>query len=82
MGTNGGLPKLPAWIHNLRAHPHAEVELGKDRFSAIAKFLEGEEWQQHWNQLITDFPIYDDTRRWSGRRIPLERLRRTSVVSG
>jgi hypothetical protein len=24
-GSNGGNPKLPAWAHNLRAHPQAEV---------------------------------------------------------
>lgn len=80
MGTNGGLPKLPAWVHNLRACPQATVEIGKDRYPVTAEFLEGEEWQHHWDRLVSDFPIYDETREWAGRRIPLVRLRR--ITSG
>lgn len=81
MGTNGGLPKLPAWVHNLRACPQAEVELGKEQYPAIAEFLEGEEWKHHWDQLVNNFPIYDDTRQWAGRKIPLVRLRRISKMA-
>lgn len=80
-GTNGGLPKLPGWVHNLRAHPQAEVEIGRERYPVIAEFLEGEEWQEHWEQLVNAFPVYDDARRWSGRKIPLIRLRRIRGVS-
>ena len=47
IGSNGGNPKLPAWAHNLRAHPRAEVQLGQKRYPVIAEFLEGEEWQHH-----------------------------------
>lgn len=80
-GSNGGLAKLPAWVHNLRAHPQAEVQIGQERYHAIAEFLEGEEWQDHWVQLIEAYPSYDDARRWSGRRIPLIRLVRTGSTS-
>ena len=80
-GTNGGLPKVPAWVHNLRAHPQAEVELGQERYPVIAEFLEGEERQYHWDQLVNTFSIYDDAQRWSGRRIPLIRLRRNPGTS-
>jgi deazaflavin-dependent oxidoreductase (nitroreductase family) len=76
MGTNGGLPKLPAWVLNLRSCPQAEIEVGQDRYPVIAEFLEGEEWQHHWDQLVKNFPIYDDTMQWAGRKIPLVRLRR------
>jgi deazaflavin-dependent oxidoreductase (nitroreductase family) len=75
-GTNGGQPALPAWIHNLRANPKAEVELGGKRYPARAEFLEGEEWQEHWQRLVTAFPIYDQARRFAGRHIPLVRLHR------
>jgi deazaflavin-dependent oxidoreductase (nitroreductase family) len=75
-GTNGGKPALPSWIHNLRANPSATVELGRERFSARAEFLEGEEWQRHWRRLVKAFPIYDQARRFAGRKIPLVRLDR------
>lgn len=80
-GSNGGNPKLPAWAHNLRAHPQAEVQLGQERYHVIAEFLEGEEWQHHWDKLVNDFPSYEDAVRWSGRSFPPIRLRRTSDIS-
>jgi deazaflavin-dependent oxidoreductase (nitroreductase family) len=72
--SNGGKPTLPAWFYNLRANPQVEVEIGTERFPARARFLEGEEWQQHWDRLVKTFPIYDQARRFSGRTIPLVRL--------
>jgi len=81
MGTNGGLPKLPAWVRNLRAHPKAEVEPGRERYSVVAEFLAGDDWQHRWDQLVNVFSSYEDAVRWSGgRRFPLIRLRRTSGI--
>ncbi|HLF75707.1 MAG TPA: nitroreductase/quinone reductase family protein [Anaerolineales bacterium] len=75
-GTNGGKPALPSWIYNLRANPRAVVELGGKRYSARAEFLEDEEWQLHWQRLVTAFPMYDQAQHFSGRKIPLVRLSR------
>ncbi|MCI0713791.1 MAG: nitroreductase family deazaflavin-dependent oxidoreductase [Chloroflexi bacterium] len=75
-GTNGGLPALPGWVHNLRAHPEAEVQVGSERYPVRAEFLEGEEWTRHWEQLVTAYPVYDIARRYAGREIPLILLRR------
>lgn len=33
-GTAAGASDDPDWVHNLRAHPRIEVELGKERFTA------------------------------------------------
>jgi deazaflavin-dependent oxidoreductase (nitroreductase family) len=63
-GTNGGKSTLLSWIHNLRANPTAIVELGRERYSARAKFLEGEEWERHWERLVKAFPMYDQARRY------------------
>lgn len=76
-GTNGGLPELPAWLLNLRADPAAEVEVGDDRYPARAEFLDGEESDEHWRQLVDAYPAYEQARRWAGRPIPLVRLKRT-----
>lgn len=80
-GTNGGLPRVPDWVHNLRAHPDAEVQIRSEQFQAQAEYLEGEEWDRHWVQLIAAYPIYDDARRYSGRKIPLFLLRRIQPSS-
>lgn len=80
-GTNGGLPALPAWVHNLRAHPVAEVQIGQERYQVRAEFLKGEEWVDHWNRLVAAYPVYDQARRFAGRQIPLIRLRRANSSS-
>ena len=80
-GTNGGQPALPSWIYNLRANPSAVVEIGSERYSTRAEFLDGEEWERHWQRLIKAFPIYAQAQRFSGRKIPLARLCRV-VGSG
>ena len=33
-GSFAGSPKNPAWVYNLRANPHIEVELGTETFVA------------------------------------------------
>lgn len=77
-GTNGGKTKLPGWIYNLRANSAVKVELGAKSFSAQAEFLEGPEWQNHWDRLVTIYPAYEQAQRFAGRKIPLVRLRRVA----
>lgn len=77
-GTNGGRSQLPGWIYNLRANSSARVELGGASFPARAEFLEGPEWQEHWNRLVATYPMYEQAERFAGRRIPLVRLCRVA----
>ena len=37
--SNGGAPRAPAWLHNLRAEPQVEVQLGRDRKPATATVI-------------------------------------------
>jgi deazaflavin-dependent oxidoreductase (nitroreductase family) len=80
-GTNGGLPALPSWVLNLRANPEAEVELGQERFSARAEWLEGSELEDHWQRFVTGYPPYEQARQWAGREVPLIRLRRVESAA-
>jgi deazaflavin-dependent oxidoreductase (nitroreductase family) len=73
-GSNGGLDREPAWVLNLRADPHAELQVGRDRHRFVAQFLEGDEWQDCWDQLAEAHPAYEQARRRSHRAIPLVRL--------
>jgi deazaflavin-dependent oxidoreductase (nitroreductase family) len=40
VASNGGADKPPAWLHNLRAHPDVEVQVGRERQKATARILE------------------------------------------
>jgi deazaflavin-dependent oxidoreductase (nitroreductase family) len=38
--SNGGADKAPAWLHNLRANPDVEVQVGRERESGAARVVE------------------------------------------
>ena len=37
VASKGGAPEAPAWLHNLRANPEVEVQVGRERRKAIAR---------------------------------------------
>ncbi len=74
--TNIAKPALPPWVLNLRAHPEAEVQLGRERYQARAEFLEGEDRAGHWDRLVAADPGYDWVQRLAAREIHVIRLRR------
>lgn len=43
LGSFGGAPRNPAWVHNLRAHPAVKVEVGETAHEATAQELSPEE---------------------------------------
>ena len=57
--TNAGNEKLPAWSHNLRANPAAEVEVGRQRRRVRARVAEGEERTELWDKHIEQFAGFD-----------------------
>ena len=40
VASNGGVDRPPAWLHNLRANPDVEVQVGRDRRKGTAKVVE------------------------------------------
>ena len=40
VASNGGADAAPAWLHNLRADPNVEVQIGRDRQPAVARIVE------------------------------------------
>jgi F420H(2)-dependent quinone reductase len=40
VASNGGADRAPAWLHNVRAHPDVEVQVGRERRKGTAKVVE------------------------------------------
>jgi deazaflavin-dependent oxidoreductase (nitroreductase family) len=40
VASNGGADRPPAWLHNVRAHPDVEVQIGRDRRPGTARIVE------------------------------------------
>jgi F420H(2)-dependent quinone reductase len=58
--TNAGNERLPAWSHNLKANPEAEVEVGRRRHPVRARQAEGEERAELWRAHNVQYAGFDD----------------------
>jgi deazaflavin-dependent oxidoreductase (nitroreductase family) len=72
VASKGGTDRHPAWFHNLRAHPDAVVEVGRERRPVRARVLEGEERARMWDRVVELYGHYESYQRHAGeRQIPL-----------
>jgi deazaflavin-dependent oxidoreductase (nitroreductase family) len=65
--TNGGNEKLPGWSYNLRARPHAEVEIGKRKLAVTARVAEGAERIELWRAAVAQYAGFDEYVEWLER---------------
>jgi F420H(2)-dependent quinone reductase len=40
VASNGGADQAPGWLHNLRAHPEVEIQVGRERRPGTARIIE------------------------------------------
>ena len=71
IASMGGMPKNPAWYHNLRANPDVEIERDGRRDPMTAREAEGAEREELWNRVLTVWPTYADYQARTARRIPV-----------
>ena len=76
VGSPGGAPKHPVWVHNLRADPHVELQDGPERRDRTARELSGEERDLWWQRAVEAFPNYASYQRKTERLITVFALER------
>jgi deazaflavin-dependent oxidoreductase (nitroreductase family) len=74
VASNGGHALMPAWYHNLRTHPRAEIQVGRQRFQVDAELASPEEHEQLWADWLKQHPAYERVQQQTTRRFPLVRL--------
>jgi len=76
VGSLGGAPKHPVWVHNLRKNPHVELQDGAEKHDYRARELDGEEREAWWRRAVEVFPNYAEYQTKTTRVIPVFRLTR------
>lgn len=71
VGSQGGAPTHPFWVHNLMAEPQVELQDGPLRRDMQARLASGTERQEWWDRAVAAFPNYAAYQRKTDREIPL-----------
>jgi F420H(2)-dependent quinone reductase len=72
VGSQGGAPEDPEWVHNLRADPEAvTIQDGPGPFDARVREVTGDERAQWWERAVAAFPPYAEYQERTERRIPV-----------
>jgi deazaflavin-dependent oxidoreductase (nitroreductase family) len=71
VAAKGGHPRHPGWVHNLRAHPDTEVQVGDRRMRVQAREAQGDERTRLWRRATAYNPLWQRYQRRTERTIPL-----------
>jgi F420H(2)-dependent quinone reductase len=79
VGSQGGAPKHPVWVRNLKADPTAVmIQDGPEPFDAEVRELEGDDRAVWWERAVAAFPPYAQYQQRTKRVIPVFVARRRS----
>ena len=76
VGSQGGSPRDPNWVANVRRHPHVELQDGAEKHDYVARELAGEERELWWRRANETWPAYDGYQEKTDRLIPVFLLTR------
>ena len=77
VASNGGSKTHPSWYQNLVAEPHVSVQVGDERFEALAQTATARQKPRLWRLMASIWPEYERYQTRTTRQIPvviLERL--------
>jgi F420H(2)-dependent quinone reductase len=72
VGSQGGAPKDPVWVHNLRADPEVEIrDKTVVKKMKVREVTDPAERERLWKLAVAAFPPYEDYRKKTTRQIPV-----------
>lgn len=72
VGSMGGAPKDPVWVHNLRANPKVEIrDLTVVKSMVTREVTDAAERARLWEASVAAYPPYADYQKKTTRQIPL-----------
>lgn len=67
----GGAPMNPAWYHNLKLHPHVELQDRAVKLDYLAREVNGDEKASWWARAVETWPDYAGYQAKTTRQIPV-----------
>ena len=67
----GGAAENPVWYHNLKKHPHVELQDGPTKRAYTAREVTGAEKANWWERAVRVWPDYDKYQAKTSRSIPV-----------
>lgn len=74
--SNSGQEKHPAWFLNMQANPDVTVQMGKERYQAVAEEVPDEEREELWKTIVDINKHQGEYLASVERKIPLVWFRR------
>lgn len=74
VGSKAGADTNPAWVHNLRAHPGAHIEVGTEAYDVTARELPNNDRAAVFERIVAKAPGFGDYQAKTDRVIPLFEL--------
>jgi deazaflavin-dependent oxidoreductase (nitroreductase family) len=71
IGSMGGQPEHPDWVHNLRANPNVRLQDGPNVFDLVAREVREEQRALWWGRACEVFPTYEEYQARTDRVIPV-----------
>ena len=71
VGSQGGAPTNPNWVHNFRANPSVQLQDGRDCKDMVAREVSGAERAQWWERAVAAYPPYAEYQERTTRLIPV-----------
>ncbi|HVW80571.1 MAG TPA: nitroreductase family deazaflavin-dependent oxidoreductase [Mycobacteriales bacterium] len=71
IGSMGGAPTNPQWVHNVRARPIARLQDGPNLRDYTVREVDGDEKAQWWARAVAVWPDYDKYQAGTARVLPL-----------
>jgi len=78
VASKGGAPTSPSWYHNLKAHPEVTVEIGGEKFKAIARETGDNDYERLYQNHAAKMPAFNEYRTKTTRHIPVMVLERVA----
>jgi deazaflavin-dependent oxidoreductase (nitroreductase family) len=77
IASNMGSPEHPDWYRNIEADPRVTVEVGDERYAALATPTAAAERERLWSGLKQRYPFFADHEQKTDREIPVVALTRS-----